>query len=145
MKHVVRTALLPYSAAQMYALVNDVEAYPQFLPWCRSTRVLEASGSHMHAQIEMALAGLTRSFTTRNTLSPPERIDLDLVDGPFRHLEGHWRFEALTSTACKVHLDLSFEVANALFSMALSPAFEKICSSLVDAFSRRARQVYGPS
>ncbi|MCC5870187.1 MAG: type II toxin-antitoxin system RatA family toxin [Gammaproteobacteria bacterium] len=143
MRHVLRTALLPYSAAQMYALVNDVKAYPDFLPWCRSTRVLDSSPTHMRAQIEMSLAGLTRSFTTHNALAPPERIDLALVDGPFRHLEGHWRFEALTADACKVHLDLSFEVANALFSMALSPAFEKISSSLVDAFSQRAHQVYG--
>ena len=127
----------------MYALVNDVQAYPEFLPWCRSTRVLERSPTHMRAKIEMALAGLSRSFTTLNTLVPAERIDLALVDGPFRHLEGHWRFEALSEAACKVHLDLSFEVANALFSMALSPAFEKISHSLVDAFSQRARQVYG--
>jgi ribosome-associated toxin RatA of RatAB toxin-antitoxin module len=143
MKHVKRTALVPHSAEQMFVLVNDVEAYPQFLPWCRSTQVFESSSTHIRAQIEMALAGLSRSFTTHNSLCRPDRIDIELVDGPFRHLEGHWRFEALTEAACKVHLDLSFEVANSLFSMALTPAFEKICNSLVDAFSTRATRIYG--
>lgn len=143
MKQVRRTALVPYSAEEMYALVNDVEAYPKFLPWCRSSHVFEASETEMRAQIEMAVAGVTRSFSTHNTLQKPERIDLALVHGPFRHLEGHWRFEALHESACKVALEVRFEVSNRLLSMAMTPAFEKICNSLVDAFSQRATRVYG--
>lgn len=143
MKHVRRTALVHHSARQMFDLVNDVEAYPEFLPWCRSSRVFEASDSHMRAQIEMAVGGLARSFSTRNTLEPPGRIELSLLHGPFRHLHGEWRFDELSGQACKIHLEVSFEVSNRLLSAVLTPAFEKICNSLVDAFTRRADRVYG--
>lgn len=129
----------------MFDLVNDVEAYPEFLPWCRQSRVLESSDNQMRAEVGMSLAGISRSFTTRNTLQRPERIMLHLVDGPFRHLEGEWQFIALREDACRVTLDLTFEVSNRLFGMALTPAFEKVGNSLVDAFSRRADALYGRS
>ncbi|MCC5862689.1 MAG: type II toxin-antitoxin system RatA family toxin [Gammaproteobacteria bacterium] len=143
MKHVRRSALVHHSARQMFDLVNDVESYPEFLPWCRATRVFEATDSHMRAQVEMAVGSLTRSFSTRNTLTPPERIELSLLHGPFRHLQGEWRFDALSEQACKVHLEVSFEVSNRLLSTVLTPAFEKICNSLVAAFTKRADRVYG--
>ncbi len=127
----------------MFDLVNDVEAYPEFLPWCRQSRVLDSSDNQMRAEVGMSLAGISRSFTTRNTLQRPDRIMLHLVDGPFRHLEGEWQFIALREDACRVTLDLTFEVSNRLFSMALTPAFEKVGNSLVDAFSRRADALYG--
>jgi len=144
-RRVHRSALVPHSAAQMFDLVNDVEAYPEFLPWCRQSRVLESSDNQMRAEVGMSLAGISRSFTTRNTLQRPERIMLHLVDGPFRHLEGEWQFIALREDACRVTLDLTFEVSNRLFGMALTPAFEKVGNSLVDAFSRRADALYGRS
>jgi ribosome-associated toxin RatA of RatAB toxin-antitoxin module len=143
MRQVRRSALVPYSAEQMYALVNDVAAYDQFLPWCRTSRVLESSDRHMRAEIEMSLAGFTRRFSTRNTLTPGEHIHMKLVDGPFRHLEGNWRFHALSPEACKVYVDMEFKVANAMFEFALAPAFEKVCNSLVDSFIERAGSVYG--
>ncbi len=143
MRRVHRSALVPHSAAQMFDLVNDVEAYPEFLPWCRQSRVLDSSDNQMRAEVGMSLAGISRSFTTRNTLQRPDRIMLHLVDGPFRHLEGEWQFIALREDACRVTLDLTFEVSNRLFSMALTPAFEKVGNSLVDAFSRRADALYG--
>ena len=127
----------------MFDLVNDVEAYPEFLPWCRQSRVLESSDNQMRAEVGMSLAGISRSFTTRNTLQRPDRIMLHLVDGPFRHLEGEWQFIALREDACRVTLDLTFEVSNRLFGMALTPAFETVGHSVVDAFSRRADALYG--
>ena len=129
----------------MFDLVNDVEAYPEFLPWCRQSRVLESSDNHMRAEVGMSLAGISRSFTTRNTLQRPDRIMLHLVDGPFRHLEGEWQFIALREDACRVTLELTFEVSSRLFGMALTPAFEKVGNSLVDAFSRRADALHGRS
>lgn len=143
MRRVHRSALVQHSAEQMFELVNDVEAYPKFLPWCRQSRVLDSSDTHMRAEIGLSLAGISRSFTTRNTLHRPERIMLHLVDGPFRHLEGEWQFIALRDDACRVTLDLTFEVSNRLFAMALAPAFEKVGNSLVDAFGQRADALYG--
>lgn len=143
MRTVRRSALVGHSAERMYELVNDVGSYPQFLPWCRDSKVIESSERHMIAEIEMSLAGFTRRFSTHNTLTPCERIHMRLVDGPFRHLEGSWVFHALSPEACKVHVDMEFKVAGAVFEFALAPAFEKVCNSLVDSFIRRAEAVYG--
>jgi ribosome-associated toxin RatA of RatAB toxin-antitoxin module len=128
----------------MYTLVNDVESYPQFLPWCRSGRVIDSSETEMTASIEIAKGVLNRSFTTHNRLEPPHRIELELVDGPFRKLQGEWKFDKLrTENACKVSLHLVFEFDNSMMSLAARPIFTQIANSLVDAFCKRAVEVYG--
>ena len=139
-----RSALVHYSPAELYALVNDVASYPEFLPWCRSAEVLEANADEMTASVEIAKGMLNRSFTTHNKLNPPQSIELSLVNGPFRKLHGCWRFDALkTENACKVSLRLEFEFENAMLSLAAGPIFTQIGNSLVDAFCRRAVEVYG--
>ncbi|HYW91860.1 MAG TPA: type II toxin-antitoxin system RatA family toxin [Gammaproteobacteria bacterium] len=134
---------VPYSAQQMYDLVSDVEAYPHFLPWCRSARVFGTSGDRATAEIELALGGIHKSFTTRNRAVPGERIDIHLANGPFRRLEGAWRFRDLPEGGCEVSLDMDFEFASRMLSMALSGAFGQVTRTLVDAFRRRAVQMYG--
>ncbi len=143
MTHVQRSALVPYSSAQMYALINDVESYPQFLPWCRSAGVHERSGDQLTASIELHKSGITKTFKTRNTLQVDQRIDMQLVDGPFKSLDGFWEFTQLGDTGCKVVLDIRFDLDNRIMSFAFGAVFEEICNSLVDAFSNRARSVYG--
>lgn len=151
MPSIHRNALVPYTAAQMYNLVDGIENYPVFLPWCRSTTVHARDEDAVRASIEIAWGSLRRTFTTLNHLQPNKMIEVRLVEGPFRHLEGFWRFDALgevleggvSPSACKVSLDLEFEFANMLASLAVGPVFSQIGNSLVDAFCKRARQVYG--
>jgi len=143
MPTVTRTALVMHSAKQMYDLVNDCESYPQFLPWCSAARLIESSDSHMVGELEISKAGLKHSFTTRNTLQEPHRIELHLVDGPFKRLDGEWRFDALSEEACKVSLTMEFEFASKMLSVALGGVFNQAANTLVDAFCQRAKQVYG--
>ncbi|MCP1727005.1 ribosome-associated toxin RatA of RatAB toxin-antitoxin module [Natronospira proteinivora] len=142
MRSVQREALVPYSAEAMYDLVNDIERYPDFLPWCREARVLESADTELTASLTLIKGGLRRSFTTRNRMEPGRLIDIQLVDGPFRHLEGEWRFEPLRDDASKVKLDMRFEVAG-LLDAVLGPVFHQIANSLVDAFVRRAQDRHG--
>lgn len=138
-----KSALVNYSAAQMYALVNDIESYPKFLPWCRSTRILAQDEDEIRATIEIAKGGLNKAFTTCNRLQPDKMIEIRLLDGPFHHLQGFWRFVALPESGCKVALDLEFEFSGLLMRMTVGPVFNQIADSLVDAFCKRAQQVYG--
>jgi len=144
MSHINRSALVHYSPAEMYQLVNDVAEYPKFLPWCRSSEVKSESPTEMVASVEIAKGVLNKTFTTSNKLRKNVRIDLELVDGPFKKLSGHWQFDALkTANACKVNLDLEFEFDSAMMSIAAKPIFTQIANSLVDAFCKRAVDVYG--
>lgn len=127
----------------MFALVNDVRAYPEFLPWCRATRVLEESDTGMRASLELARNGVQKWFTTVNTLVPGERIDLRLADGPFRHLEGHWTFQPLGEGGCQIELDIAFEFDSLLLNLSFGPVLEQIFASLLDAFVRRAGELHG--
>ena len=138
-----KSALVPYSAAQMFALVNDIGAYSQFLPWCRSSQIIEQSEDELRATIDIAHGSLHKSFTTKNRLQRDKMIEMRLEQGPFKHLEGFWRFDVLGECACKVSLDLEFEFSNRLIGMAMGPIFSQIANSLVDAFSKRAVEVYG--
>lgn len=139
-----KEALIGYSAHQMFDLVNDVDAYSSFLPWCRSSSVLSREADdELRAEVEIAHGSLHKSFTTRNRLQPGKMIEMRLEQGPFKHLYGFWRFERLSETACKVSLDLEFEFSNRLIGMALGPIFSHIANTLVDAFCKRAEQVYG--
>ena len=122
----------------MYGLVNDVAGYPSRFSWCEEARVLEASDTHMLARLELRVAGLPVAFTTRNSLEAPTRIGLHLVDGPFSSLEGQWRFHTLSEDACKVSLDLDFEVAGKLVGGALAIAFGGLGDQMLDDFCREA-------
>lgn len=143
MATVKKSALVLYSAAEMYALVGDIEAYPRFLPWCRSSRVLSSNDDEVRATIEMVKGGIHKSFTTCNRMQRHKMIDIRLLEGPFKRLEGYWRFEPLRANASKVSLDMEFEFANHLLRMAVEPVFKQIANSLVDAFCKRAVDLYG--
>lgn len=138
-----RQALVPYSAADMYALVDDIDAYPQFLPWCKRAEVLSRDEDEVKATIELAKGSLKKSFTTCNRLQAGKMIEMRLVEGPFKNLEGFWRFDALEGGASKVSLDLEFEFSSKLVAMAIGPVFNQVANSLVDAFVSRAKEVYG--
>jgi len=137
-----KSALVRYSASEMFALVNDIESYPQFLPWCRSAQVLSRETDEVRATLELARGGIQKSFTTSNRLQADKIIEIRLVEGPFRHLNGFWRFDPLSEQASKVSLDMSFEFAPVL-DFVIGPVFRSIADSLVDAFHKRAVEVYG--
>lgn len=144
MSHIQRSALVHYSPSEMYKLVNNVADYASFLPWCRSSEVKSESETEMIASVEISKGILNKTFTTHNQLQKDRRIDLQLVDGPFKKLSGYWQFDRLkTENACKVKLELEFEFDNATISIAAKPVFTHIANSLVDSFCKRAVEVYG--
>lgn len=138
-----KSALVPYRAGEMYALVDDIAAYPQFLPWCIDARELSRDADEVRAVIELARGGVQKAFTTCNRLQKNKMIEIRLIEGPFRHLEGFWRFAALAPESCKVSLDMDFEFSNKLVGLIFGPVFNQITHALVDAFCKRAQQVYG--
>jgi ribosome-associated toxin RatA of RatAB toxin-antitoxin module len=144
MKEVKRSALVPYTAEQMFALVEDVERYPQFLPWVSAAQLLERSPTQVVGRLEMHRAGMREVVTTRNVLTPHREITLELVAGPFKTLAGSWTFEPIgEERGARVTLSIRFEFANPMLSLLLSRTFEKSCNDMVDAFVARARAVYG--
>lgn len=142
MPKVNRSALVSYSAEQMFDLVNDVTSYPQFLPGCSDSKILESDDSSMRASVQIAKAGVQHWFTTQNQLSRGEHILMQLVDGPFSALSGGWTFKPLTDDACKIELNLNFEFSSRLVEMAFGKAFSLIANNMVKAFTDRAREVY---
>ncbi|ATA20962.1 MAG: type II toxin-antitoxin system RatA family toxin [Gibbsiella quercinecans] len=142
MPQISRSALVPFSAAQMYQLVNDVHSYPDFLPGCTGSRVLNATDKEMTAAVDVAKAGISKTFTTRNTLQDNQSINMQLVDGPFRKLMGGWHFTPLSPDACKVELHLDFEFTNKLIELAFGKVFKELAGSMVQAFTQRAKEVY---
>lgn len=151
MREVRRSALVTHSPAEMYALVNDVARYPEFVPWCKASQVLSASATSVTATLDIARAGLSLALTTRNELTVDERIDMALVAGPLKHFAGRWQFIAIrapgeqgasTVHGCRVELTVEYEFGNAALGLVLGPLFEASWDSLVDAFVRRAREVY---
>lgn len=143
MTRIQRSALVPYSPREMYDLVNDSRRYPEFLPWCTGARILADSPEERTASLDLSKGGISKSFTTINRLYPGERIEMRLKEGPFKTLSGLWRFTALGDAGCKVELDLQFEFSNKLVALAFGSIFSQIASSLVDAFQKRAVDVYG--
>lgn len=143
MAKISRNALVSFSADQMYRLVNDVNAYPEFLPNCTGSRIIESSDSQMTALVEVAKAGLSKTFTTRNSLSQSKQIQMQLVDGPFRRLSGGWQFTSLGDSACKVELSLDFEFSNVLVEIVFGRVFKELANSMVHAFTQRAKEIYG--
>jgi ribosome-associated toxin RatA of RatAB toxin-antitoxin module len=138
-----RSALVHYSNDEMFALVSDIDAYPQFLPWCSGARVLSYEQHEMCARIDFSVSGVNKSFTTRNQLQPGREISMQLVEGPFSQLEGRWRFEPLGDAGSKISLFLEYDFSSKMVSLAVGPVFNKIANTLVDAFQKRAVEVYG--
>lgn len=143
MPEIDKSVLVPYSAAQMYALVEDIEAYPEFLPWCAGAELRRRDGNAVDATIEIRFRGIERKFTTHNTLVPNDRIDMELVDGPFSALSGGWSFTELTPTACKVQLRLQYTFSSRLLEGLVGPVFQYIGSTFVEGFTKRAKSLYG--
>jgi ribosome-associated toxin RatA of RatAB toxin-antitoxin module len=143
MRDVRRSALLPYSAQQVYGLVADVERYPEFLPWCTGARIVAASGDEVTVTLGLTSGIARASFTTRNRLEPSRAVTMSLVEGPFDHLEGRWDFTPVADAGSRADLHVRFSTHGLIGALALGPAFEGVCNRLVDAFARRARQVFG--
>ena len=143
MSSIARSALVAYSAQEMYALVDNIEAYPEFLPWCRSARVIERKAGLTVAALSVGLKGVQQSFTTENANTPGESIEMRLVEGPFSSFRARWKFQALEARAAKIEFSMDYRLSGGLLAKVLSPLFDHIADTMVEAFSRRARSVYG--
>jgi ribosome-associated toxin RatA of RatAB toxin-antitoxin module len=143
MLSVRKSVLVPYSAAAMFDLVDHVELYPEFLPWCAGTTILATHAAGKTARIDIDYHGVRAHFTTDNANSPPEMIVVTLNNGPFRHLHGHWRFRSLAADACKVEFELAYEFSSHLLERVVGPVFAHIANTFIDAFVRRAESRYG--
>ena len=142
MARVQRSALLPYPAADVFAIVNDVLRYPEFLPWCSGAELLEETSEEIAAALSLSASGITETFTTRNRLTPFERIEMVLVSGPFRELSGGWTFVRLgEDEGCRVELDLNFQLTG--MKSLLGTVFNKAADQMVDAFCARANDLLG--
>ena len=144
MKRIARSAIVEHSAREMYALVDDIESYPRFLPWCNAAKVEERTHEGVRATLTVGMRGLRQSFTTQNVNRPGESIELRLVKGPFRRFAASWRFTPLSGEACRIEFGLEYELAGALAKI-LAPLFDRIADTMVDAFTRRAAALYGKS
>jgi ribosome-associated toxin RatA of RatAB toxin-antitoxin module len=142
MREVSRSALLPYTAGQMYGLVIDVERYPEFLPWCSGARILTADGEFVTVSLGLSRGLVRGHFTTRNRHVPDRSVEMKLVEGPFSLLEGRWDFRPIETAGTRVELQVRFQTHGLIDAIALGPAFEQICNQMVDAFGRRAHQVF---
>lgn len=146
MKTVKKSVLIWYSPQEMYVLVTDVEHYPKFLPWCDRARIVTSDAHGMTAEIGISFSGIRQTFTTRNEHVPGRQVAMTLVNGPFSRLDGEWNFLPIgdgTQRACKVELTLNYGFENATLGKLVGPVFDKIAGSMVDAFVKRAAQVYG--
>lgn len=143
MHRIERSVLVPYTCAQMFALVAGISDYPKFLPWCEGARVRALPDGQVEATVSINYRGVRARFTTCNEHAHPGAIRLQLVDGPFRRLHGEWTFAQLRQDACKVHLSLHYQFATGLLGRAVAPVFDHIAGSMLDAFSSRADALYG--
>jgi ribosome-associated toxin RatA of RatAB toxin-antitoxin module len=137
-----KTVLVAHSAAQMFSLVDRVEDYPKFLPWCGGASVTKLEEDTVHATVHIDYHYIKQSFTTRNVRASPHQIDMTLQDGPFQHLDGKWRFIRLSDAACKIEFSLRYEFSSKLLEKLVGPVFHYIANSFVDAFIQRAEKVY---
>ena len=140
---IIKSALVPYSAAQMFVLVADVGSYSSFLPWCKASEVLSRDDHGMQASVTLSKAGIEKTFVTRNLHQQDKEIEMQLIEGPFKQLEGFWRFEQLGDMGSKVTLDLEFSFSSTMLDKVVGPIFTQIANSLVDSFQKRAVEVYG--
>jgi len=137
-----RSALVTHTAVEMFELVNDVDAYPEFLPWCGGSEKLEQGDDYYVARVDIKKGPISQQFTTRNVLAANESILMSLVDGPFKSLQGRWDFKDIDDLGCRVNFSIDFTFSNLLLEKTLSPVFNEICARMVDAFVVRAKQVY---
>ena len=142
MKEIARSAIVEHSAAEMYALVEEIEAYPRFLPWCKDAVVHERRPEETRATLTVGIGGMRHSFTTQNVNRPGEAIEMRLVEGPFRRFKGNWVFVPLAPGACRIEFTLQYEFSSRTLGKLLSPLFDGIADSMVEAFVRRAAEVY---
>jgi len=140
---VSKSAVVPYTAEQMYNLVNDIESYPEFLPWCTHAVIHEQDDNRLTASVSLATGKLKQTFTTENRMQAGERIDVNLVSGPFRYLKGYWTFQNTAGNLCRIELKMDFEFKNRLLKLALGAVFNQFMNSLVGSFVNRAQKVYG--
>lgn len=143
MPQVSRSLLLPYSAQEMFTLVNDVARYREFLPFCIASEVIREEADEVHARIAFSRMGLEQALTTRNRLQPHERIAIEFMAGPFEHLRGQWDFQALGAVACKVQFEVEFQVQARFLQFVAGTALQQAAGQTIDAFQKRAVQVYG--
>jgi len=143
MPHINKNALVPFSAEQMYQLIDDVPSYQEFLPWCGGSEEVSREEGIVVASVTIAKGAVNKTFTTKNTSSDHQKIHMELVEGPFKKLEGYWYFKQLKEDACKVTLELEYEFANRLLSLAVGPVFNQVANAMVDSFVERAHAVYG--
>ena len=146
MKKLLKSVLIWYSPEEMFRLVMDVDQYKNFLPWCHQSKVLQSSGLEMDAEVGIGMAGLNQVFVTHNTHIENREVHMKLIKGPFSNLDGTWTFEPVgdnSQRACKVTLSLEYGFSSATLAAVVGPVFDKIAASLVDAFVKRAEQVYG--
>lgn len=143
MNVIKRTATVGYTPQQMFELVNRIEDYPCFLPWCHASQVLQRKDAEVEAVLEIVWSGIHKRFATRNYLRPYQCIEITLLQGPFRHLEGRWIFTAVGEHGCRVDLELEFDLAGRWVDRLFQPVFQHIANSLVDLFVKRAVEIYG--
>jgi ribosome-associated toxin RatA of RatAB toxin-antitoxin module len=138
-----KSVLLGYSAEQMFALVDRVEDYPKFLPWCDGVDVLQRDDDKLVATMRINYHGVRQKFTTENTNTPPTLMKMKLVEGPFKHLDGTWNFKPLRADACRIDFDLHYEFSSRILEQIIGPVFNMIANSFVDSFRKRAETIYG--
>lgn len=143
MKKIHKSALVAYSPEQMFKLVDNIDAYADFLPWCSNSQIIERTDEYVKGNLEISYSQLNKYFVTKNLNTPHSQIEMQLVEGPFKHLLGLWSFSALGEDGCKIELNMEFEFSNKLIDMTVGPVFGKIANSLVDAFTERAKSIYG--
>ncbi len=143
MTTVQKSALVKFSAQQMFQIVDNIEAYPDFLPWCSGSRILKRDGNIVEAEIQISKAGFNKSFATRNENDGCGKLFMTLLDGPFSMLEGVWDFMPLREDASKISLDLEFEMHGKFASLAFGAVFNQICNTMVSSFTERAKIIYG--
>ena len=143
MPHLSRSALVPFSAEQMYKLVEDVERYQDFLPWCSHSEVLRRGEDWIDGAVTISKGAVNKTFSTHNELIANKQISMALLDGPFKELNGLWQFEALKADACKVSLELDYEFASKLLGMVVGPVFNQVANAMVDSFVKQAKVKYG--
>ena len=143
MAQVNKSALVPYSAEQMYKLVDDVPSYQEFLPWCGGSSEVSREDGVVVASVTIAKGSINKTFTTKNTSNDIHEIHMELVEGPFKELVGYWYFKELKENACKVSLELDYEFSNSILGIVVGPVFNQIANAMVDSFVERAQAVYG--
>lgn len=140
---VKRSLHVPYTAAEMYKLVDDIAKYPEFLTWCKKTIIYSRTAEEVRANLTLSKGGFNQSFSTLNRLQKNKMIEVHLIEGPFHHLQGYWLFESLEDNTCKVFFDLEFEFSSRILAFTVGPVLERIAESIVETFYNRAKYIYG--